>query len=66
MPEIIDVIITGDSSKAMDVRKNTYKIESIMLGVGSRREAVPYKKHLRVNAECRAEILENGKLKIIG
>lgn len=65
-PQIVDITILKDGLKAWDARGNEYKIHSIMLGVGDNRKEIPYTKHfLKADSECRAEILPDGKLKII-
>lgn len=71
-PEIIDVVIFKDKNgmsavATMHPHKGvTFKIQEIMLGAGSNRKAVPYTKFfLSPHTECRAEILENGKLRIV-
>lgn len=65
-PQIVEVTTLKDGLKAWDTRGNEYKIHSIMLGVGVNRKEVPYTKgFLKENSECRAEVLDSGKIKII-
>ena len=62
---IIDIITLRDGMTAKDVRGNVYKIESIMLGMGSHRKTIKWEKHfLKEGSDCRAEVLPNGKLNI--
>lgn len=43
-----------------------FKIQEIMLGAGNNRKPIPWTKFfLSYKTECRAEILENGKLRIV-
>ena len=63
---IIEVTIKKDSITAVDARRNTYKVQSMMLGAGRYRHAVKYEKNLLgCTDEYRAEILPNGKLNIL-
>jgi len=56
----------NDGKNAKDKRGNIYKIESISLGIGIRRQTISYTKgFLKAGGECRAEVLSNGKLNII-
>lgn len=68
--EIIDVIIQEDGKSAIGVmypNKDTkFKIQEIMLGIGPMRKSVPWTQNfLKENTECIAEILDNGRLRII-
>lgn len=68
--EIIDVVISGDGKSAVGIspshRHCKFKIQDIMLGYGNMRMPVPWtKSFISPHAECRAEILENGKLRIV-
>ena len=63
---IIEVTIKKDSIIAVDGRRNTYKVQSMMLGAGSHRQAIKYTKNLLgCTDQYRAEILPNGKLNIL-
>lgn len=68
--EITEVVISSDGKSAIGLRpphKNTkFKIQEIMLGAGYNRKAIPWTKaFIYASTECRAEILENGKIRII-
>lgn len=70
MPEIIKVEINSDGYSATEIRHNKqgrkFKIQEIMLGAAHHRKSIPYpKSFLLAFAECKAEVLENGKLRII-
>jgi len=63
---IIEVTTHLDGVSATDKGGKKYKIQSLTLGVGSNRKAIPYtKKALAVGYKYRAEILPNGKLNIL-
>lgn len=69
-PEIIDVVIDENGTHALgrsiSHRHIKFKIQEIMLGYGNNRKAIPWTKNfLYYKTECRAEILENGKLRIV-
>lgn len=67
IPLIVDVTTDKDGVSATDHRGIKYKIESVMLGVGSNRKPVKHTKNfLSVGGDYRAEVLPNGKLNIIG
>lgn len=68
--EIIEVVISSDGKSAVGIspshRHVKFKIQEIMLGSGHNRKAIPWtKSFIYATTECRAEILENGKLRII-
>lgn len=68
--EIIDVVIDENGTTAIgrsvSHRHVKFKIQEIMLGNGNNRKAVTWTKNfLSYRTECRAEILENGKLRIV-
>ena len=67
--EIIQIVINEDRKTAMEInspqRGRKFKIHEIVIGMGNNRKSIPYKMNLLENAECRAEVLENGKLRII-
>lgn len=64
---IVDVTTDKDGISATDRSGTKYKIQSIMLGIGSNRKPVKYEKNdLSAGGEYRAEVLPNGKLNIIG
>ena len=67
MNEIIEVTTHRDGWSATDNKSDKkYKVESIMLGVGDKRRPVAYEKYfLSVGSQFWAEILSNGKLKIL-
>jgi hypothetical protein len=63
---IIEVTTNPDGTTATDRSGKKYKIESLMLGMGSNRKPVPYtKKALAVGCKYRAEILPNKRLNIL-
>lgn len=69
--EVIDVMIHEDGKSAVGImypHKDTkLKIQEIMLGSGSMRKCLLWTdKFLKKDTECRAEILENGRLRIVG
>lgn len=67
MNTIIEVTTEKDGRSACDRRGNKYKIESVVLGVGSKKKPVPYTRNfLSIGQKYTAEILPNGKLNIIG
>lgn len=66
--ETLEVIISNDGVSAVDANNSArkFKIQEIMLGAGSHRKAIPYTKmFLSAGVECKAEILKNGRLRII-
>lgn len=70
--EIIEVVITKDKDGitanciSRPYKDHKFKIQEIMLGVEKNRLPVKYTKgFLSPQTECRAEILKNGKLRII-
>lgn len=70
IPEIIEVIIQEDGKNAIcngwQDNGKKYKIQEIMLGAGPMRKCIPWTdKFLKADTECRAEILKNGRLRII-
>lgn len=70
IPEIIEVVIQEDGKSAVGTgwpdSGKKYRIQEIMLGAGPMRKSIPWtEKFLKHNTECKAEILENGKLRII-
>ena len=69
IPEIIEVSITADQKSGIEINSRNkgrkFKIKEIMLGVGPKRKSIDYDKNMMPHAECRAEILPNGKLRII-
>lgn len=70
-PEIIEVITLNDGWSAKQKQymgeSKIYRIQEIMLGVGAHRRAVPYtKKFLAPQIQYKAEVLPNGKLRIVG
>lgn len=69
-PEIIEVVIDDNGTHALgrsvSHRHVKFKIQDIMLGCGNNKKPVPWTKFfLSYKTECRAEILENGKLRIV-
>ena len=69
IPEIISISITADQKSGIEINSRNkgrkFKIQEIMLGVGSKKKSIMYDKNMMPQAECRAEILPNGKLRII-
>lgn len=69
-PQIIQVIVHEDGKSAVgdgfvDSGKK-YKIQEIMLGAGPMRKSIPWTQgFLKECTECDAEILENGRLRIL-
>lgn len=67
--EIIFVIINRDHRSATEINSphsgRKFKIQEIVMGMGSQRKPIPYNESLIENSECKAEILENGNLRII-
>lgn len=69
-PEIIDVFIDDNGTSAIGLspsyRGTSFKIQEVMLGTGINRKAIPWTKFfISHKTECRAEILDNGKLRIV-
>lgn len=64
---IIKVTINKNGMTARDDYANTYKIESIIVGTGKFQKEVKWTKNFLIpDSECeRAEILPNGKIKIL-
>jgi hypothetical protein len=63
---ILYVMTIEDGYSAIDIRGNTYKIDSIFLGSGKMRKPVKYQKFfLQEKTECKASLLKNGKINII-
>lgn len=57
---------TGAIGLSVSHRNVRFKIQEVMLGSGSHRKPVPWTKFfISPKAECNAEILENGKLRIV-
>lgn len=68
--DIIQVVMHADGKSAVSIgfsdRDKKYRIQEIMLGAGPMRKSIPWTdKFIKEHTECRAEILENGKLRII-
>lgn len=67
--EIVRVTINKNRNSATELyglnRGRVFKVAEIMMGAGDKRRAVPYDKTLIEGAECRAEVLKNGRLRII-
>lgn len=69
--QIIDIVINADGKTATETYSFTdkdkkWKIQEVMLGAGPMRKALPWTNgFIKEHTECRAEILENGKLRII-
>lgn len=70
IPQTIQVIIQADGKSAIsdsfgDSGKK-YKIQEIILGAGPMRKSIPWTQgFLKECTECDAEILENGRLRIL-
>ena len=63
---IIEVEILDDGYSAKDKRGEKYRIESINMGAGHYKKTVRYDRYfLKERTECRAQLLENGKLNIL-
>lgn len=69
IPKVIPVIIHTDGKSAIgdnySDRGKKYRIQDIMLGAGPMKKCLPWTANLKANTQCMAEILENGKLRII-
>ena len=71
--EVVNVVTLSNGTHARELRSfnkdvecREFKISEIMLGAGTYRKAIKYEKNfLKPEGEYMAQVLENGKLRIV-